>query len=106
MSIKRGDDKWYQILTNATATGTAFTVPGGEYSFGVSGTWTGTVTVALQMQLPDGNWGGVQVFNASPVAFTAPGVQVQIDLPACVIRAALSAAPTTGSINCYLIGQG
>lgn len=105
MSLRRADDNAYTLATAASATGSAVAIRGGEYIF--SAEFTGTATVALQVQSPNGTWLTVNVFSASPVSLSASGMQTAVDLPAGNVRAAV----TTGSVGAsslyaYLVGLG
>lgn len=105
MSIKRGDDNLYQLLSSASATGQAVAIKGGEYTFLVEGTASGS-TIALQLQNPNGNWATVQIFSGSAVQFTSlPGCQTAIDLPAGNARVAMAGGSPTG-VSAWLIGLG
>lgn len=105
MPIRRADDTQYQLLSNASATGSAVLIKGGEYQFMVDGTAGGT-TASLQVQSPSGAWMDVQVFTGSVVKFTTlPGNQSAIDLPAGSVRCALTGG-TPSAINAYLVGLG
>lgn len=105
MSNKRGDDNNYTLLSNASATGSAVAIRGGEYAFSVEGTVSGA-TIGLQMQSLNGTWATIQVFNASPVQTTAlPYFQTQIDLPAGNVRAVVSGG-TPSALYSYLVGLG
>lgn len=105
MSIKRGDDNLYTLLTSGSATGSGVAIKGGEYTFLVEGT-AGGATVALQIQNPNGNWATVQVFSGSAVSFTnLPGCQTGVDLPACNARLAISGGSPSG-VSAWLVGLG
>lgn len=105
MSVRRADDTQYTLLSNASATGAAVPIKGGEYHFMVEGT-VGATTASLQIQTPNGTWTDVQVFTGSVVKFTVlPGNQSGIDLPACNVRCALTGG-TPSAIFAYLVGLG
>lgn len=105
MSAKRGDDNVYTLLSNASATGNAVAIKGGEYAFSVEGTISGA-TMGLQMQTPNGAWATVQVFNASAVqTTTVPYFQTQIDLPAGNVRCVITGG-TPSAMYSFLIGLG
>ena len=105
MPIRRADDNNYILASNASATGSAFAVKGGEYLFTAEGTVGGS-TISLQIQTPNGTWADVQVFAASPVkSTTLPYIQTGITLPAGNVRmAATGGAPSALYSN--LIGLG
>ena len=105
MPIRRADDTTYTILSNASATGPATAIRGGEYLFTCEGT-VGTSTISLQVQTPNGTWTDVQVFTGGVVKFTAlPGNQTGIALPASNVRVACTGGTPTG-IYGHLIGLG
>ena len=90
MSIRRADDNKYSLLSNASATGSAVNIRGGQYTFSVEGT-IGGATIALQVQTVNGSWSTVSVFNNSPVSTTSlPYDQTGIDLPAGNVRASIT----------------
>lgn len=105
MSQKRGDDNVYTLLSNASATGSAVAIRGGEYAFSAEGTVSGA-TIGLQMQTPNGTWATVQVWAASPVqSTTLPYFQTQIDLPAGNVRTVVTGG-TPSALYSYLVGLG
>ena len=105
MPIRRADDNRYTLLTNASTTGAAVNVRGGEYNFTADGT-PGGATIALQVQMPNGTWTGVNVFSGSTVqATTLPYAQTSIDLPAGNVRASITGGAGV-SVNAYLVGLG
>lgn len=105
MPLRRADDSVYVLAANASATGTAKQISGGEYHFMVEGT-AGGATIALQIQSPNGTWMPVQVFSGSVVSFTTlPGNQSAIDLPNCSVRMSASGGSPSG-LFAYLIGLG
>lgn len=105
MALRRADDNAYTLATAASATGNSVAIRGGEYLLSVE--FAGTATVALQVQSPNGTWLTVNVFNASPVSFSASGMQTAIDLPAGNARAAVTTGSVTAStLYAYLIGLG
>ena len=106
MPIRRADDQSYVLASNLAASGSAVSIPGGEYHFMVTGTVGGS-TISLQIQLPDGTtWTDVQVFTGSIVKFTTlPSNQSGIDLPACRVRMAATGGAPSG-IYAYLVGLG
>lgn len=105
MSVRRADDNAYTLATNASATGSAVAIMGGEYQFLAEGT-VGASAISLQMQSPNGTWADVQVFAASAVKFTTlPNAQTGIDLPAGNVRmAATGGAPS--ALYASLVGLG
>jgi hypothetical protein len=105
MSIRRADDSRYTLLSAGSATGSAVTIPGGEYIVFFDGT-IGSSTVSLQVQSPSGVWSDVEVFTGQKVAYTTlPRSQTGIDLPSGAVRCALTGGTPSG-INCYLVGLG
>lgn len=105
MTIRRADDNTYILASNASATGAAVPVKGGEYMFMVEGTVGGS-TLSLQVQSPNGTWADVQVFSGSAVKFTVlPGAQAGVDLPACNVRMAVTGGAAS-SLFAYLVGCG
>lgn len=105
MPVRRADDNRYVLASNASASGSAVQILGGEYHFMVEGTAGGS-TLSLQIQTPNGTWTDVQVFTGSVVKFTAlPGNQSGIDLPACNVRLAATGGTPSG-LYAYLIGLG
>lgn len=105
MPIRRCDDQSYTLLSNASATGSAVAIKGGEYLFTCEGT-VGASTISLQVQTINGAWTDLQVFTGGVVKFTTlPGNQTGISLPAGNVRCACTAGTPTG-IYAYLIGLG
>ena len=86
MSLKRGDDNAYTLLSAGSATGPSVAIKGGEYMVFFEGT-IGSSTVSLQMQSPAGTWMNVEVFTGNAIAYTnLPRSQTGIDLPAGNVR--------------------
>ncbi len=105
MPIRRADDVAYTLLSNASTTGAAVNIRGGQYSLTADGT-AGGATIALQIQTPNGTWSTVTIFNNSPVSTTnLPYDQTAIDLPAGAVRCALTGGAPSG-INASLVGLG
>jgi hypothetical protein len=105
MPIRRSDDNSYKLLNNASTTGAAVNIRGGEYQFAANGT-PGGATIALQLQMPNGTWTGVNVFSGSTVqATTLPYTQTSVDLPAGTVRCAITGGSGV-SVNAYLVGLG
>lgn len=105
MPVTRRDDRQYSLAVNATATGAAVSIPGGEYAFTLDAL-TNTGSVQLQMQTPSGAWLPVSLFANNLVATSNTGlVQTAIDLPACNVRVAVASGAVTG-LNASLIGLG
>lgn len=105
MSIRRADDSTYQLLNNASASGSPVNICGGEYLFTVEGTVSGA-TVALQVKTPNGTLVTVNVFNNSPVSTTSlPYTQTAIDLPAGQVQATVTGG-TPSALFAYLVGLG
>lgn len=105
MALRRADDVAYTLASNASATGSAVAIKGGEYIFMADGTPAGA-TVSLQVQLPNGTWSDVAIFSGSKVSSaTLPYAQTQVDLPAGNVRMA-SVAGTPSGLYAYLVGLG
>lgn len=105
MTVRRCDDQPYVLASNASATGNAVVIRGGEYIFLAEGTVGGS-TVSLQVQTPNGTWVDVQIFSGSLVKTTTlPFAQTQVDLPAGNVRVALTGGTPSG-IYAYLVGLG
>lgn len=105
MSLRRADDNAYTLASNASATGAAVAIKGGEYEFFVEGTVGGS-TISLQVQSLNGTWLPVNVFNASPVQTTSlPYSQTLIDLPAGNVRMAATGG-TPSALYASLVGLG
>jgi hypothetical protein len=73
------------LLSNASATGSAGTWPGGKGAFLAEATWGGG-TIKLQMQTPQGTW-----VDVADTSLTANGHKV-FEIPAGQIRANLATA--------------
>lgn len=86
----------YSLLSNAAATGSAVSWPGGRGVFSVySGTFSGA-TVKLQWSPDDGTtWLDVDSAATTFVTLTAVGSGL-FELPACMIRAFVSGGPPSG----------
>jgi hypothetical protein len=105
MTTRRADDNKYTLLSNASTTGSAFNIRGGQYAFTAEGT-AGGATIALQVQTPTGTWSTVSVFNNSAVSTTnLPFDQTDIDLPAGNVRASITGG-TGVSVTANLVGLG
>ena len=79
------------LLSNATATGSSVTWPGGRGSFVVAGTFGGA-TVSLQLLGPNGTtW----ITAGTYTTLTAEGIG-NFDLPQGRIRAAVTGGPPSG----------
>lgn len=105
MSIRRSDDSRYTLLSNASTTGSAVTIRGGQYTFSAEGT-PGGATIALQVQSPNGTWSTVNVFGNSPVSATVlPYDQTAIDLPAGNVRGSIIGGAGV-SVTANLVGLG
>lgn len=106
MTVRRSDDRLYTLASAASATGSDVQIPGGEYMFLASGTISGA-TISLQIKLPDGSYSDVKSLNGNTLinSTTLPVAISAVDLPAGVIRMALSGGTPTG-INAYLVGCG
>ncbi|QIG74348.1 hypothetical protein EVC08_036 [Rhizobium phage RHph_N65] len=86
----------YSLLSNAAATGSAVSWPGGRGVFSVyAGTFSGA-TVKLQWSPDDGTtWLDVDNTGDTFVTLTAAGSGL-FELPACSIRAFISGGPPSG----------
>jgi hypothetical protein len=105
MTIRRCDDNRYTLLTNASTTGAAVNIRGGQYAFSAEGT-PGGATIALQLQTPNGSWTTVSLFNNSLVSTTnVPYEQTGIDLPAGNVRASITGGAGI-SVTANLVGLG
>jgi len=105
MTIRRADDNSYALLSNASATGAAVNIRGGQYTFSAEGT-IGGATIALQVQSPNGTWETVSVFSNSAVLTTAlPYALTGIDLPAGNVRASITGGAGV-SVSANLVGLG
>jgi hypothetical protein len=105
MPLRRGDDASYTLLSNGSATGSAFSVKGGEYLFSVEGTVSGA-TISLQFQSPNGTWADVQPYGGTAVKATAlPYCATMVALPAGAVRVAISGGPPS-AVYAYLVGLG
>lgn len=111
MTTRRADDNRYTLLSNASSTGSAVAIRGGQYTFTADGT-AGGATISLQVQTPNGSWSNINVFgkNAldvdSPVSTTTlPYSQTSISLPAGAVRASISGGAGV-SVNASLAGLG
>lgn len=103
--MRRADDNSYKLLSNASTTGAAVSIRGGQYSFMADGT-PGGATIALQIQTASGTWSTVAIYNNSLVSTTTlPYDQAAIDLPACNIRASIAGGSGV-SVNANLVGLG
>lgn len=105
MTLRRADDTAYTLAINASATGNAVAVRGGEYVVFFDGN-PGGATISLQIQSPNGTWIDASVFTNSIIKYTnLPASQTGIDLPACNVRMAATGGSPTG-IYAYLVGLG
>lgn len=105
MPIRRADDLAYTLASNASATGNAVAIRGGEYHFFAEGTVGGS-TISLQIQSPNGTWSDVAVFNASAVSSaTLPFNRAGICLPPGNVRMAATGG-TPSALYAYLVGLG
>lgn len=111
MPIRRADDNTYTLASGATSTatgensGNGIAIKGGQYHVFFDGTIGGS-TVSLQIKAPSGVWMNVEVFTGNAIAYTTlPRSQSGIDLPAGLVRCALTGGSPTG-INCSLVGLG
>lgn len=105
MPLRRADDALYTLAENASSTGAAVAIKGGEYIFQASGTPGGTTT-SLQIQTPNGTWSDIAVYSGSFVRSTnLPYSQTGIDLPPGNVRVAMTGG-TPSAIYAYLVGMG
>jgi hypothetical protein len=105
MTIRRADDNSYALLSNASATGAAVNIRGGQYTFSAEGT-IGGATIALQVQSPNGTWETVSVFsNSAASTTTLPYALTGIDLPAGAVRVSVTGG-TPSALFAYLVGLG
>ena len=104
MPTRRADDNRYTLATNASATGAAVSIKGGEYVLFVNSA-TNLGNISLQAQSPSGAWIDIQVFAGSFVRTTLTTLcMVDLMLPACNVRIAADAAVT--GMNAFLVGAG
>lgn len=94
------NDGLFQLLDDASATGSAVAWPGGLGSFSLPAGTIGGATVKLQWQ-PDGtNWVDVDRSPDTYVTFTSTGLSGLFQLPPANIRAAVSGG-TPSALNAY-----
>lgn len=100
------DASQYLLASGASATGAWVPITGGEYAFFLESATNGG-TLSLQIQSPSGTAMDVQVFSGAFVrtTTTVPYSQLQVELPACNVRVALTGGAATG-ITAYLQGCG
>lgn len=92
----------FDLLSNASATGSAVRWPGGEGTFTVVGTFGGT-TVALQYLGPDGTtWIGVDATDAS---FTAAGMCGFVLAPGQIRAAVTGGSPSALYAKAVCLGE-
>lgn len=105
MPTRRADDSTYSLASNASATGSAVAIRGGEYIFTCEGTAGGS-TLSLQMQTVNGSWSDVSIFTGSVVkSTTLPYQQTGIELPAGNVRMAATGG-TPSALYASLVGMG
>jgi len=104
MPIRRADDQSYTLASNASATGSAIKIPGGQYIFMAEGTVGGS-TVTLQVKTPNGTWSDVTFYGVDVSATVLPYAETEIALPAGEVRVALTGG-TPSAIYAYLVGLG
>ncbi len=106
MPVAKIDDTAYTLASNASATGSAVKIKGGEYMFTAEGT-IGGATITLQIQTPNGTWVTVQAFaGGALVSMTAlPEAVSWICLPACNVRLGVTGG-TPSALYAYLLGMG
>ena len=105
MTVRRADDVQYTLLSNGAATGSDVAIKGGEYLFTAEGT-AGGATISLQFKTPNGSYSNVLIFAGSAVSTTSlPYVQTGIDLPAGIVRLAVTGGPPS-AVYGYLVGLG
>jgi hypothetical protein len=102
----RTDPLSYPLASNASATGSAVQIRGGEYMFFAEGTVGGS-TISLQIQSPSGNWLDVGALAGSAIvkSTTLPYTASPIVLPACYVRMAATGG-TPSALNASLTGIG
>jgi hypothetical protein len=105
MSVRRADDISYTLAANASGTGNAVIIKGGEYIFTCDGTAGGT-TISLQVLTLNNVWTDVSVYSGSVVkSTTMPYAQTGIDLPAGSVRLNCAGGSPSG-VYAYLVGVG
>lgn len=104
MPIRRADDTAYTLASNASATGSAVAIKGGQYIFLVEGTVSGS-TVTLQIKTPNDTWVDVTFYGVDVSATVLPYAETEIALPAGEVRVALTGG-TPSAIYAYLVGLG
>lgn len=104
MPTRRADDSAYTLASNASATGSAVAIKGGQYMFMAEGT-VGGATVTLQVRAPSGTWSNVTSYDTAVSATALPYADSPIDLPAGDVRVALTGG-TPSAIFAYLVGLG
>lgn len=102
MTVRRADDKTYTLLDNATATGSAVTISGGQYALFIEGTWS-SASAALEVKSPKGTWVAHTAIT-SAVTATANLSRAPIDLPSGEVRIAITGSPS--AMYAYLVGLG
>jgi len=104
--MARSDSQIYTLASNASATGAAVPIRGGDYTFMAAGTVGGS-TISLQIQLPDSSWCDVGALagNAIVKNTALPFVVSPIALPAGNVRVAMTGGTPSG-INATLAGNG
>jgi len=91
-----------ELVSNASATGSAVLWKGGRGMFSAVATWGGG-TVKLQILLPDGaTWVDVDKSGDTFVTLTADGLG-EFELPSCSIRANIA---TSTAVYAWVQGTG
>jgi hypothetical protein len=104
MTVRRADDNRYTLAENASASGSAVGIKGGQYIFQVEGTAGGT-TATLQIKTANGTWANVTSYGVAISATTLPYAASPVELPAGDVRVALTSG-TPSAVYAYLIGLG
>lgn len=104
MPTRRADDQRYTLASNASATGTAVPIPGGQYTFAVEGT-AGGATLSLQLQAPSGTWADLTWCGVVVKTLTLPFALDGVALPAGNVRLAVAGGTPSG-LNATLQGLG
>lgn len=106
MTVRRADDNQYTLASDASETGDAVGIKGGQYMVQFEGT-VGESTISLQVESPNGTWSDVKSLNGDVAVSTStlPYAASPIDLPAGSVRVAMTGG-TPSAIYAYLVGLG
>jgi hypothetical protein len=96
----RWSDAMPQLLTNASATGTAQVWPGGTGAFECTAAAWNTGTVSLQRLAQDGAWHDV---STDTVIGSGTATSVGFMMPPGQIRAAVTGAPTNVNASAWKV---